>query len=238
VNDYRPISLLGGPIKLLTKLLSNRLQKVITNLIHENQYGFIRQRTIQDCLGWAFQYLNLCHTSKKEIVILKLDFEKAFDKIERHVILEMMERKCFSAKWRSWVAFILSLGTSQVLLNGVPGKTVHCRRGVRQGDPLSPVLFVLAADLLQSLVNEAYRKNLISLPLATSYGQDYPIVQYADDTMIIMPAAAKQLFFLKCMLQNFATSTGLIVNFSNLLLFQSMLRMKNKDSRRYFGLQD
>jgi hypothetical protein len=68
---------------------------------------------------------------------------------------------------------------------------------------------VLAADLLQSLVNEAYHMNLISLPLLSSYGQAYPIVQYADDTLIIMPAEARQLFFLKCQLQSFAESIGL-----------------------------
>jgi hypothetical protein len=191
VNDYRHISLLGGPIKLITKLLANRLQGVITQLVHENQYGFIKQRSIQDCLGWAFQYLHLCHSSKNEIVILKLDFKKAFDKIEHHVIMDMMRRKGFPSKWLSWVSVILSSGTSQVLLNGVPGNTIHCRRGVRQGDPLSPLLFVLAADLLQSLINAAYRNNLISLPLGCSYGQAYLIVQYADDTLIIMPAETK-----------------------------------------------
>jgi hypothetical protein len=72
---------------------------------------------------------------------------------------------------------------------------------------------VLAADLLQSLVNEPYHRNLISFPLLSSYGQAYPIVQYADDTLIIMPTEAKQLFFLKCLLHSFAESTGLKVNF-------------------------
>jgi hypothetical protein len=94
------------------------------------------------------------------------------------------------------------------------GEKNHCWRGVKEGDPLSPLLFVFTADLLQSLVNEAYRKNLISLPLAPSYGEAYPIVQYADDTLIIMPAEPRQSFFLKCMLQTFATSTGLKVNSS------------------------
>jgi hypothetical protein len=91
---------------------------------------------------------------------------------------------------------------------------------VRQGDLLLPLLFVLAADLLQSLVNEAFQRNLITLPLPSSYGQSYSIVQYADDTLLIMPADARQLFFLKFLLQTFAASTGLKVNFHQSSLFQ------------------
>lgn len=86
VNDYRPISLLNLSLKLLTKLLANRLRRVILSVIHANQYGFIKGRTIHDCLAWAFQFLHIFHHSKKEIVILHLDFEKAFDKVEHPVI--------------------------------------------------------------------------------------------------------------------------------------------------------
>jgi retron-type reverse transcriptase len=197
VGDYMPISLLNTSVKVLTKLLANRLQFVITMLVHQNQYGFLKARTIQDCLAWVFEYISLYHKSGKEMVILKLDFKKAFDKLEHATIIAVLRHKGFGDKWIYWISSILGSGTSEVLLNGVLGRRFHCKRGVRQGGPLSPLLFVLAADLLQSIVNKARDCGILRLPLPNACGTDFPVIQYADDTILILEACLKQLSSLR-----------------------------------------
>lgn len=115
---------------------------------------------------------------------------------------------------------IMNSGTSVVLLNRAPGKQFQCKRGVRQGDPLSPLLFVLAADLLQSIFNKARDISLLRLPLQQTYGQDFPVIQYVDDTIMVLEDCPRQLFFLKAVINSFVESICLTVNYhkSNIYL--------------------
>jgi hypothetical protein len=241
VIDYRPISLINCITKIITKLLGNRLQKVIIHLIHQNQYEFMKSRTIQDCLAWAFEYIHQCHHSKRQIIILKLDFTKAFDTVEHSTIFQMMGHLGFPHNWLNWTQRILDTATTSILLNGVPGKSIICKKGVRQGDPLSLLLFVLAANLLQCIMNKAHAQGLFQLPIPSIDGAGYPIIQYADDTILVMKASQKELLFLKAILETLSQSTGLRVNHAKACLVPlNMDRDQALNLARVFGckLQD
>jgi hypothetical protein len=99
VYDFRPISLMNISLKLITKILADRLQTVILRLVHQNQYGFICSRMIQDCLAWSYEYIHQCHQSKREVIILKLDFKKAFDTVEHSTIFQLMTHLGLSSRW-------------------------------------------------------------------------------------------------------------------------------------------
>lgn len=122
---------------------------------------------------------------------------------------------------------IFNYAFSSVLLNGVLGKQFQCKKGVRQGDPLSPILFVLATDILQTVLNEAMQANLIQGPLPCPSNPDFPVIQYADDTILILPAEHCQVMQVNNILKHYAAQIGLKINYSKSVLIPLNVKEDN-----------
>ena len=140
-KDFRPISLQNCPIKIITKILTTRLQRHIGDLIDIDQTGFIKGRSISENFVYATELVQLCHRRKIPTVVLKLDFAKAFDSVCWDSALKILSSRGFPQKWLTWMQQLFVSSHSAVVVNGCPGNWIRYRRGLRQGDALSPYLF-------------------------------------------------------------------------------------------------
>jgi hypothetical protein len=153
----------------------------------------------------------LSNLGKAPSIVLKLDFQKAFDSISWDALDRILIAKGFPSIWCLWIRNLNSSRQSAVLLNGKPGKWIQCRRGLRQGDPLSPYLFNIVADVLFLLLKKASEEGLLLHPIDASLS--CPVLQYADDTLIILKAMENCINNLRTVLSAFSEATGLQINF-------------------------
>lgn len=155
VKEFRPISLIHSFAKLITKILVIRLSKHIDSLISISQSAFIKRRCIQDNFLYVRNLARAYHRTRTPALLFKLDINKAFDTVSWKYILDLLTQRGFGTRWRNWITKILASSSSSVLLNGIPGPSIAHKRGLRQGDPLSPYLFILAIDVMQRLLDMA-----------------------------------------------------------------------------------
>jgi len=186
LNEFRPISLVGSMYKILAKLLANRLRGVLGSVISESQTAFIKNRQILDGILVANEVVDEATKLKKDLMLFKVDFEKAYDSVDWGYLDAVMERMSFPVLWRKWIRECVGTATASVLVNGSPTDEFTLHKGLRQGDPLSPFMFLIAAEGLHILM-----KAMVDNHLFTGYsvGTPNPVgvshLQFADDTLLL-----------------------------------------------------
>nr|XP_051221559.1 uncharacterized protein LOC127339784 [Lolium perenne] len=210
-SQFCPISLQNCIMKGITKALTTRLQSAVQSLVDADQTGFLSGRRISENIVYAADPLRCCHNRKEPTLVFKIDFRKAFDSVNWDSLLIILRARGFDERWCLWMEKILRTGLTAVLLNGVPGDWIPCRNGLRQRDPLSPYLFIIVADVLPRLIHLAWSEGDLAHPLSPD--TPCPVLQYADDTLILCKATPAAAATLKRVMDDFASATGLAINF-------------------------
>jgi hypothetical protein len=213
LRDFRPISLLGCFYKMLAKVLARRLVSVMDGLIDSTQSAFLKGRYLVDGVMVVNEIVDFAKKTGKECLILKVDFEKAYDSVDWTFLDYMLQRFGFNDTWRGWIRACIFGGSMSILVNGSPTEEFNIQRGLKQGDPLAPFLFLLVAEGLGGLMRRAVELNHFRGFRVGRGGMAISHLQYADDTLCIGEATVENLWALKAILRGFEMVSGLKVNF-------------------------
>ncbi|KAL5567832.1 hypothetical protein UlMin_024407 [Ulmus minor] len=198
--------------QILAKLLANRLREVLEETISMAQGAFVHNRQILDVVLVASEAVEDYRKRKKKGVIFKVDFEKVYDHVNWDFLDLVLEKKGFGARWRSWMRGCISSANFSIMINGKPRGRFGASRGLRQGDPLSPFLFILVADILGRIMDKAVSIGEVK---GFKVGREEVVVshlQFADDTLFLLDPDQSNIQKVHTILNFFSMCSGLKIN--------------------------
>ena len=207
LKNWRPITLLGIDYKILSGVFALRLKKVLPLLIEPEQKGFQKGKFIGENTKLVYDIMNYLLEKKKPGLLLLVDFEKAFDSLERSLVLACLKKYNFGESFLKWVSTIYNKCSSTVTNNGWFSERFSVERGCRQGDPLSPYLFILAVEPLALSI-----KHCNKIKGIVAHGTEFTIGQYADDTFVLLDGGEKSLRETIKIFQVYEKCSGLKIN--------------------------
>ncbi|GKC54737.1 RNA-directed DNA polymerase, eukaryota, partial [Tanacetum coccineum] len=184
VKDFRPISLIGSVYKIIAKVLSNRLVGVLGDIVNDVQSAFIEDRQILDGPFILNEVIQWCKSKKKQSLIFKVDFEKAYDSVRWDFLDDVLKKFGFGTKWCNWIQTCLKSSRGSILINGSPTEEFQCFGGLKQGDPLSPFLFILVMESLHLSFQRVVDAGLFT-GLFLSKSLKLSHMFYADDAIFV-----------------------------------------------------
>ncbi|XP_057780029.1 uncharacterized protein LOC130998633 [Salvia miltiorrhiza] len=204
VADLRPIVLSNFFFKIISKILATRLSSVAAECVSPNQFGFIRGRLIHDCIMLGSEGINCMNRScKGRNMACKVDIKKAFDTLSWRFILCAMEVMGFDQRFLDWISTIFVFARLSILYNGQLFSYFACSRGVRQGDPLSHIIFGIAEDVLSCMFIKAVEDSCLT-PMNMCRASHFPThLLYADDILLFCKATTKNARTIRSILQRY-----------------------------------
>jgi hypothetical protein len=195
MKNFRPISLINCSFKIFSKVLTNRLGLISHRLISSNQSAFIKGRYILESVVVAHEIVHSLHRNGEPGLILKLDYEKAYDRVSWTFLFEVLASRGFNNRWVKWIKSLVVGGSVGVNLNWEESSYFKPGKGLRQGDPISPLLFNLVGDVLTRMWRKAAREGHIKGLLTDFREGGIVSLQYADDTIVFADPSCHTRFY-------------------------------------------
>ncbi|GJU65921.1 RNA-directed DNA polymerase, eukaryota [Tanacetum coccineum] len=211
VKDFHPISLIGSLYKIIAKILANRLVGVLGDLVNEVQSAFVADRQILDGPFILDEVLQWCRRKKKYALIFKVDFEKAFDSVRWDFVDDVLNKFGFGERWRTWIQSCLRSSRGSILVNGSPTEEFQFFRGLKQGDPLSPFLFILIMESLHISFQRVVDAGLFT-GIKINSMVNLSHLFYADDAIFLGQWSELNIDSLVRVLDCFFRASGLRIN--------------------------
>lgn len=155
IDDFRPINLIGCIFRLLYKVLAKRLSKVLNYIIGECEHAFVYGRQISDAILIVNEIADEVIRHNMTGTLCKLDMENFFDHVIWNFIDYMLNKMGFGAKWRGWIRSCISTASFAIIVNGGPSSFITATRGLRQGDPFFPLLFIIVMEAPNKFLEKA-----------------------------------------------------------------------------------
>ncbi|GJV39876.1 RNA-directed DNA polymerase, eukaryota, reverse transcriptase zinc-binding domain protein [Tanacetum coccineum] len=211
VKDFRPISLIGSIYKIIAKILTNRLVGVLGDIVNEVQSAFISERQILDGPFILNEIMQWCRRRKKQSLIFKVDFEKAYDSVRWDFLDDILVKFGFGIKWRGWIQNCLNSSKGSILVNGSPTEEFQFYKGLKQGDPLSPFLFILVMESLHISFQRVVDVGMFTgIKLSSSLNISH--LFYADDAIFLGQWNDSNIDTLVHVMECFYRVSGLRIN--------------------------
>uniref|UniRef100_A0A8I6YBQ1 Reverse transcriptase domain-containing protein n=1 Tax=Hordeum vulgare subsp. vulgare TaxID=112509 RepID=A0A8I6YBQ1_HORVV len=221
IKDLRPINLCNVMYKLVSKVIANRLKVILQDVISENQSAVIPCRLITDNVLIAYEvshYLMNKRNGKYGVAAVKADMSKAYDMVEWSFLEAMLGKMGFSRRWVELVMKCVTTVRYQIKVNGTLTHQFCPSRGLRQGDPISPYLFVICAEGLSALLRDAEEKGLLHGVKIFPRAPCVSHLLFADDSMLLIRAEQQEASTLHDIVQLYEACSGQCVNTENLPL--------------------
>uniref|UniRef100_A0A670HV34 Reverse transcriptase domain-containing protein n=1 Tax=Podarcis muralis TaxID=64176 RepID=A0A670HV34_PODMU len=234
IKNYRPISLLNNDYKIFAEVMANRLKKCLVNIIHKDQAGFLPNRFLKDNIRHTVNLIEYLEDKNEiPVALIFIDAEKAFDNVSWEFLLKSMEKVGLEGEFMEGIKAIYSTQSAKLIINNNLTNSFKIEKGTRQGCPLSPLLFIMALEVILNKIRAT--SEIRGIKIGT---KEFKLKAYADDLMLSLENPQRSMGVVLEKIEEFGKLSGFKLNkVKTKMLTKNIRKEGNEKLERTYGIK-